>query len=168
MAFLVEDGTGIEFANATATVEFVDDYHSDRGNTTWTGTTGEKQAAIIRATDFLERRWGPYLKGQREFPEIEGLSFPRIDMYDRNGYAITGVPTKWQQACAEYALREIAGTDLLPDISTDTITSETKKVGPIEVSTSYSVGGVEEIPEYPEADLLVYDFVFPQTGRSYR
>lgn len=168
MAFLVEDGTGVEFANATTTVEFCDAYHSDRGNATWTGTTAAKQNAIVRATDFMERRWGPFLKGQREFWDIDGLSFPRTFLYDRDGRLVEDVPIKWQQACAEYALRELVGTTLLPDVSTDTVTSETKKVGPIEIATSFSTGGTEEIPEYPQADFLVTDYVWPQGGRSYR
>ena len=50
-----EDGTGLANANAYVSVEFADEYFSARGNQTWAGLgSADKEAAIIKATDYLE------------------------------------------------------------------------------------------------------------------
>ena len=52
---IVEDGTGLANANAYVSVEFADEYFSARGNQTWVGLgSADKEAAIIKATDYLE------------------------------------------------------------------------------------------------------------------
>lgn len=168
MAFTVEDGTGVENANAITTVEFCDDYHADRGNTDWTGSAAAKQVAIVKATDYMERAFGQRTKGTREFWDIDGLLWPRVDVYDRDGRYIEDVPVKWQMACAEYALRVMQGVDLLPDVINDSITAESKKVGPIEVSTSYGAGGEPDAPEFPEVEAIIADFLFVRSGRAHR
>jgi len=169
MAFTVEDGTGLDDANAYALVAFVDSYHSDRGNSDWTGTTPEKETAIVRATDYIERRWGAYFKGSAEFPGVQALSFPRINLYDRDGVAVEGVPTKLQQAVAEYALRALTASLLSDPTTDDNITTLRERVGPIETETRYSENLVGyELPEYPAADALLYDYIIARGGRSYR
>lgn len=71
MAFLLEDGTGVQGANALAPVAFVDAYLSERGRSTENGwnaaSTGSKQSAIIAATDYIGARWESVLRGLREF-----------------------------------------------------------------------------------------------------
>jgi hypothetical protein len=171
MAFTIEDGTGIEDANAYATVAFVDTYFSDRGNTSWTGTNSEKEYAIIEATDYIERRWGPLFKGNKEFTSdpLQALSFPRLNLYDRDGLLVEGIPTKLKQATAEYALRALAGTLYADPSSTDKVTLTRKKIGPIEVETRYNENLVgAETPDYPMADALLIDYVASTGGRSYR
>lgn len=170
MSFLVEDGTGVESANSYEEVDYADDYHTERGNTDWSGTNDEKETYLIRGTDYIERRWGPELRGIREFPEIDGLSFPRLYLYNRDGYLITGIPTKLKQALAEYAL--IAKTDgaLLPTPTVDdSLTREKKKVGPIETEKEWSeFSATGTFPEYPIADALMAEFVGARGGRSHR
>lgn len=176
MTFTVQEGEdGIADANAAAALAFVDAYHDDRGNTSWTGTTTEKQQAIIRATDYLERVWAPFLLGLLADTDIErNVSFPRIGLYDRNGVYQTETPSKWQQACAEYALRALllAGDGLFPDpTDDDALIRERKKVGPIETEREWSAFGDEStIPSYPLADALIQEFLgaAPGAGRSHR
>jgi len=171
MAFEVEDGTGIEDANAYAEVAFVDSYHADRGNTAWTGSTSAKQIAIIRATDYIERRWGPMFKGNKEFTgdPLQALEFPRINLYDSDGLQVIGVPVKLQQAVAEYALRALS-MDLYADpTDADAVTLTRVKIGPIERETRYNENLVGfDIPEYPMADALLADYIKASGGRSHR
>ena len=54
MALIVEDGSGLSGANSYASTAQADTYASDRGLTAWTGDTATKEAALIRATDYLE------------------------------------------------------------------------------------------------------------------
>jgi hypothetical protein len=64
MTMIVEDGSGIVNANALATEVFVDTYFNDRGIATWTGTTTVKENAIIKATDYLNKRFSTRFRGQ--------------------------------------------------------------------------------------------------------
>jgi hypothetical protein len=177
MAFTEQEGTdGVADANAATTVAFVDDYHEDRGNTAWTGTSAAKEQAIIRATDYLERVWAPYLNGFLVDTDVERfVSFPRTSLYDRNWVLQEEVPTKWQQATAEYALRALtAGPEdgLYPDATDDdALTRERKKVGPIETEREWSeFVDTGDMPSYPLADALVQEFLSggPGVGRSHR
>ena len=77
MAFIVEDGTNVENANAYVTVEFADSYFEDKGNSFWgTLTTEQKQQRIVVATQYIDSRWYGQFKGNM-FYEKQSLEFPR-------------------------------------------------------------------------------------------
>ena len=109
MAFVAEDGTGLEDANSLCDVAFADAYFADRVVTAWTGADAVKQGALIRATDYVEGRWALKFKGSEQFPEVQGLSFPRLEI----GWD-DAVPVGIKRAVAEYALRALANP-LAPD-----------------------------------------------------
>lgn len=173
MAFTVEDGTGVENANAYITVAFADDYFTDRGVTAWTGTDAVKQAAIIKATDYIETRWGDRLKGQPEFLDPrQPLGFPRLNLYDRAGQLVEGIPTNLKKATAEYALRALSN-ELLPDPTTEAngavVAGVRQKVGPIETETTYQATmGVRLLKPYPAADRLLSEYVQGGGARAVR
>ncbi|MBW7852211.1 MAG: hypothetical protein H3C38_17085 [Rhodospirillales bacterium] len=134
MTLIVEDGSGRADANAYVTISYADDYHALRDNAAWEAATeAAREAAIIRATDHLDRvhryRGEPLSAGQ-------ALAWPRTGVEDRTGRAVTGVPAGIRRACAELALRALA-EDLDPDLPHGgRVKSET--VGPI--STTYFDG----------------------------
>ena len=185
MSFTVEDGTGLSSANAYAAVAFVDDYHADRGNTKWTGTTAVKQSAIIRATDYVDKRFRTMFRGTRASAG-QALEWPRVNAANDNGFWIQGIPTTLKKAIAEYALRALLYNVLIPDAklpspqqsmvagatsqsttSTGVIVSEEKSIGPITKKVTYAkqsdvnsaspMGDVSGLllPAYPEADLIL-------------
>lgn len=172
MAFTVEDGTGLIDANAYVDVAYTDSYFLDRGNAVWAAaTTEEKETAIIKATDYIEIRWGSLFLGRAEFPETpQALSFPRVNLHDRNGYWVSGIPSNLKKATAEYALRALTDA-LLPDTVTEDngliVASKTEKVGPIEERTSYQIGVPRILRSYPTADRLLREYV-TVSGRNYR
>ena len=84
MALIIEDGSGVSNANSYASVGTVDAYHTSRGNATWTGDTTPKEAAILRAMDYIE---GMPWKGQRAI-YTSTLEWPRLNDLDRSGYPI--------------------------------------------------------------------------------
>lgn len=155
MAFVVEDGTGKPDANSYASVEFADTYFSERGVTAWTGTVDQKQTYLIRATDYIDGRFANNFKGQRLYtqdPE-QALQFPRD--------SFTGMPVPLLKATCEYALRAIS-SNLAPDPTYDPsglqVESSKRKVGPIEVETTFAAGTGnvrETLRSYPAADMLI-------------
>lgn len=292
MTFTVEDGTGVSGANAYTTVAEYKNFHTERGTQSVLDadfTDPEIQQAIVRATDFIEQRWGLRFLGQRQFRDIsaaratltlvgqptdtetvtigsvvyvfnavlggansvligasteasiqnlfnaiaaipteagvthgvgtvvhplvkadEGvgdtliaeallkgtagngvvstttvtgatwssatllgggdvriaqpLSFPRLNLLDREGLTIHGIPDKLKFATAEYAVRALTAA-LMPDPTIDasgrTVVAKREKVGPIEVENRFEEGGAlsQLIRPYPAADRLLSEYV---------
>lgn len=160
MAFTVETGSGVVGANAYIDVAYADSYHADRNNKLWVGTDAVKQAAIVRATDYLETRWGDKFLGLPQYPDTpQGLAWPRLGVFDGYGRTVTGIPDNLKRAVAEYAVRALSA-DLSPDPVYDetgrTVTSKREKVGPIETEVAYNFNGTFAITRsYPQADRLL-------------
>lgn len=76
MTFIVESGSGTPGANAYAPVAFVTAYLTDRGRSTENGwaasTTQQKQESIVKATDYIEQRWGPRFGGYKANTAVAG------------------------------------------------------------------------------------------------
>lgn len=168
MAFLVEDGTGLASATSGASVTEADAYFTDRAVTAWTGTTGVKQAALIRATDYIELRFALYFKGTMQFPLTpQALSFPRLD---ENGIT-TGIPVAYKRAVFEYAVRALSSV-LAPDPTVSasglSLTSELHTIGPITDSFTYAKAGAGSAPSlfkpYPAADRLLTPLLRGSSG----
>jgi DnaT-like ssDNA binding protein len=179
MAFVVETGSGVEGANAYVDVAFADTYHSDRNHTNWTGSTTLKQAAIIRASEYVDKRFGRKFRGARQ-AERQGLEWPRLDAFDDDDYALNGInliPQQLKKAVAEYALRALRKGELAPDpvspvpkmdnsdpaqgTTSQTVNSGivlSEKVGPIE--TEYAdPRESQESTRFPMGFLVDDDFI---------
>lgn len=129
--FIPEDGTGKPDANSLCSLEDARDYHAYRNNLTWaTATLGEKKAALIKATDYMQQVYRLKWSGTRT-TGTQALDWPRAfvlrDDYQYqglNGSTIIGgnfyfpsneVPLEVKNACAELALKSFTG-DLSPDL----------------------------------------------------
>lgn len=162
MTFTVEDGTGITNANSLCAVNFADSYFTDRAIAGWTGTNDAKQSALIRATDYIETRFGPRFKGSKA-DEDQALSWPRVEVC-----ADDTVPVAVRKATAEYALRALTAV-LLPDPVYDDsgrlVASKSEKVGPISETVTYITGtGVVIFRAYPAADALLKPWLKSSSG----
>jgi hypothetical protein len=165
MAFVVEDGTGVAGANSYLSVLEADSYHADRGNTGWSGNDQVKQQALVRATDYVEGRFGSRFSGQPKatlhFP-TEGAPYPEE------------VPAGLKAAVAEYALRGLTKS-LAPDPVVDGsgyIRVQTmEKIGPLErefeVHNLQGAAGFQPFQPFPLADMHLRGLL-RSSGRVYR
>ena len=197
MAFTTEDGTGVEGANSYITTAFADTYHSDRQNTIWAAaSTADKEGALIRASEYIDKRFARKFKGYRE-KRLQGLEWPRLDALDGDLYLFEGIPSQLQKATAEYALRALSLKTLAPDPglgfnTRDTTGSGTTesaknasgimtKVGPVEKEVRYGSSSSQndysrlsgsslvsgyQIPSYPEADLWIEELIESSSSRE--
>lgn len=190
MAFTLEDGSGVSGSNAYISVAAVDTHHTDRGNTAWNDfTTPDKQTAIIRASDYIDQRFGVRFVGLRK-TKNQGNEWPRLDAFDQDGYLLSGpdaLPRQLLKAAAEYALRAALYQTLAPDApfpvpkqdmtdslairpdqeETGQITRSREKVGPLEEekwfeTTSQTLGKNLAAGATGVKSSLVNDFFIPE------
>lgn len=163
MAFVAENGTGLANANSLTTREEADTYHADRGNTSWAAaSTGNRELALIKATDYVEQRFQLRFIGRRVV-EDQSLSFPRKELVDRQGrlFAEDVVPRGVKYAVFEYALRALTAPLLSdPSATGGAIKRKLERVGSLEEETEYVDGASASIlPKYPTADLMLAPFL---------
>lgn len=159
MTFKAEDGTGLPDANSYVTVAEADQYFLDRAVTTWVGTQTEKEAALIKATDYIDGRFGARFVGIKK-TEVQALEWPRLET------VASGIPIKLKYACMEYAIRALT-KPLAPDLAVDgsglSVVATKKKVGPIETEFAVAQSGLGATPmlfkPYPAADMLLRGMV---------
>lgn len=168
MSMIVEDGTGLANANSYGTTADYKQYWKDRG-TTLTQAGGVLETQLVRATDYIELVFAHRLKGEKEFPETQALSFPRTGIKDRDGVEFSGVPEAIKRATFEYAKRIYDSSTLLPDPSVDSsgvkILSKKEKVGPISEETTFSeTSPILTRKPYPSADRYMIPFVTSTRG----
>lgn len=76
MTLVVETGSGTPGANGYTSVAFVDAYLSDRARSEeneWNIQSVDRRGqAIVAATDYIDRRWGPQFMGVRARSVIDG------------------------------------------------------------------------------------------------
>lgn len=156
MTLIVEDGSGVDGAEAYADVVFADKYLSDRGFSSWASlATLDKERGLRLATDYIELRFSSRFRGQRSNEE-QALSFPRD--------AAKVVPLGLQRACVEYAVRALQApliADPLVDTSGLVVKSTSEKLGPMEEKVEYATTARDLFKPYPAADLLLKSLLRP-------
>lgn len=164
MAFVVEDGSGLPDSTAYISVAAFQSYHTDRGNDFSLYSVAQIQQAIIRATDYIDRRNRGKFVGIRTL-ETQAREWPRVDAYYFDGRVAIGIVSEIREATAEYALRGL-GESLAPDPVYDernqVVTGVDVVVGPLRESIQYaSSGAVQPVlfRDYPEVDALFAELV---------
>jgi hypothetical protein len=146
MAFIVETSTGYNYtpgANSYASDTEATAYFSERGNPEWTGSATVKQAALIRATAYIDARYGELFKG-RKVNALQPLAWPRLDAFDpdvygntayQRGYPFIGIPLRLKVAVYEAAVIALGG-DLMPPGLQGTVKSHSEGA----ISDTYAGG----------------------------
>lgn len=156
MALIVENGQGLADAESLCSVPYADAYHDARGNTIWGGlSTTEKEQALRRGTDYIERTYGMRFCGYR-VKTTQALSWPRYEARRKDGarceyWPSDAVPNPLAQTCAEMAFKAGQG-ELDRDIDR-IIKSEV--VGPITTVFLDSDG----IIRYRQTDKMMAQFI---------
>ena len=164
-AFVVEDGTGLGNATSYVDTSFADDYLG----ADWAPDINTKQESLIAATEYVDTRWGGYLKGM-PLLSTQPLEFPRINLVNRYNDKIIGIPTDIKKAVCQYA-KLYAGGHLYSDPTKqlDKIKSKSTTIGPITTSITYVDGKVEDNTgwlAFPLADNLLRQYLAPVTSRA--
>lgn len=94
-----------------------------------------QRQAIVRATDYVETRYGERFHGEKGSAE-QGLFFPAEGIYDENG-EVEGVPVILKRAIAELAL-SARSESLDPTSSSGAVISESRSAGGISRSVTYA------------------------------
>lgn len=143
-------------ANSYVTLDFVNQYHTDRGNIDWAGTDEAKTHAIIKATDYLDRHFE--FKGEKSTSE-QALKFPR-DLFG------DVIPIEIQKAVATYSLFALRGE--LYDTTRTTVSGEIRKqkskvkAGEVEEETETEFVGAGEITQIQSSQFDSIHFLIKQ------
>lgn len=134
---------------------------------------GTAANAIVTTETLTNGSWSTAtLVGGADVAAPQPLSFPRLRLFDREGFKVLGIPERLRQATAEYAVRAALST-LMPDPTIDatgrSVHRVKEKVGPIETDTTYEEGGAisQLLRPYPAADRLLSEYV-TSSGRVVR
>lgn len=164
MTLIVEDGTGLNNAESYISVDFFKTYHKDRG-TVFDLSTGEIEAKLRLATEFIDLRWGRAFPGN-PLNEDQALCIP-TDYFD------PPIPVALKRACAEIAKFSTEG-DLFINQSNASagIRKTREEVGPIRTETVYfqpgDGGSLKAYPLIRKAEDLMKTITFGAGNRVYR
>lgn len=132
MAFDSTQGSTTQ--NSYVTIAEADDYIVDRGGCSdW--ETSNKQAALIKATDYIERNYSHRWNTGEKANSTQRLSWPRNNAYYPDEYGATyiaGVPREVKEAVYEMAIEVVQATNnnVLPKIERET---KSEQVGSLKV-----------------------------------
>lgn len=124
------------------------------------GTVGNSIATLTTVTGAT---WtNTTLTGGTEVGRPQPLQFPRVVLYDPDGFLVVGMPDKLLQSTSEYAVRAAAAVlQPDPDVTTGLQLIETdEKVDVLQEKKKYSDGGRVQISiPYPAADGLLTEYL---------
>lgn len=138
MTITVETGAGLSNAVSYVSTADADAYWAAEADVTWSGyPTAEREAALVRATREIDRLYSTRFIGIRT-SLTQALAWPRSSATTSDGLEIVAsVPIQVKTAVIELARSAAAGDLRLVSDPAD-VSSETIKVGPIEISTDYA------------------------------
>lgn len=144
--------TALGEGNSLAALAFANAYFTERAVAGWVGTDPVKEAALIRATDYIDTRFSA--------------------RYTDDLLAMEEIPVKLARACCEYALRALTvmlAPDPVVDDSGATVVTVKSKLGPLEEAFQVLGSGTpQQLRAYPAADMLIAPFLKAVQGRVIR
>ncbi len=154
-----DDGTTAN-ANAYISLAEFQSYCADHGlNLDDYDETEHQSPSILVATAYIDT----FAWNGRILYELQTTEFPRECLYDRSGRLVEGIFPKLKSACCEYAYQALLNggrLELTPQVGPNGLIalSETKKLGPLEKTTSYMASAAMGNRSYPNADKLLAEF----------
>lgn len=145
MPLVVEDGSVVDGAESYVSVIDAAAYAESRGLAFQPSPEASAEAALRRATTWLDATYRSRFTGRRRNGRAQSLEWPRIDAEDAEGNAISDeeVPVEIVHACCEAAVRELANPGALsPDVTLGRVMKSASVDGAVSVEFM-AVGGVE-------------------------
>lgn len=170
---------GASDADSYASLADANAYFTARGVTAWTGTDDAKEAALRRATTYLDNQYRGRWVGVR-YVETQALAWPRVDgsggaegratcpLYDVDGFVIAydAIPMQIKNATIEAALLIVGGSSLEPVLEHGgQIKSVGKSVGPLRKDIVYQ-DGASPVDRYVVIEGLLRGLVKSTPGAS--
>ena len=160
MAFTVQNDAGsVADANAYITLAEFNAYCTDRAMAIEDYDDDQRRAAIIVATAYIDNDpWNGEL-----LTDEQTTQFPRACLYDRADRLAEGIFRQLKSGCSEYAFQALLNggrLELTPTFGANGLiaVSESKKIGPLEKTTSYMASSQTTRKPYPAADKLLAEF----------
>jgi hypothetical protein len=96
-------------ADFYGTLAAANTYHTDRGNTTWTGADEDLNIALLRGSEYVDQGYRTQFPGEKTGLRAQVREWPRTGATDTEGNAIgvDEVPVAILYATYEAALREL-------------------------------------------------------------
>lgn len=168
VTLIVEDGSCVANANSYVSLDFANEYMRNTGKTEWASKTeDEKKSFLINATKYIDRTYSKIgWKGQKKYHRRQSLCFPRVELFDKDGDEVLGIPKELMEAVCEAGY--IAISTSLFDVKDASGTVKRQKVDVLEVeyySEADSNGGY--ISRFTILDSLLSDF-YKKKGDSRR
>lgn len=142
---IVEDGSGLATAESYVSVSDAVAYAAARGLAFPASPTDKAEAALRRATAYIDNTYRTRFPGQRKMFRKQGLEWPRVGVVDMNGFAVMSdeIPVEVIRATCEAAVRELATPGSLnPDVTPGKVKKRVRVEGAVEVEYAVGAGGV--------------------------
>lgn len=139
---IVEDGTGKEDSNSYVSLTFANLYWDRHGYDVSSYTDEQKEAALIRATQYLSESfaWQGYRVYGRNDVKFQAQAWPRDGVTDREGILVENdvVPREVQWATCEVGFFELGNPHGLKPTYEEYGQVRKEKAGPVEIT--YELG----------------------------
>ena len=133
VSLIVEDGSCVPSANSYVSLEYADEYMRNTGKTSWASLDSDvRKAYLINATRYIDRIYSQKgWKGQKKYHRRQALCFPRVELFDKDGDEVLGIPEELKQAVCEAGF--IATTTTLFTVSSASGEVKKKKAETLEI-----------------------------------
>lgn len=178
ITFIVEDGTCVSSANTYVSLDYANQYMTNKGREDWLALTDEqKKVSLIKGTQYVDSlyTWKGIAKA-----EYQELAFPRANPRERDGYIrdddkrpVIGIPRCLKEAVCEAAFYGYqADAELFTVYQSETGNVKRDKSvisGAVEKEVEFfnsKDSVVEYISKYAALDNLLRGLYRPKTDRS--
>lgn len=130
---IVEDGSCVPNANCYVSLDYADEYMKNTGRTSWAALSdNDKKSYLINATNYIDRTYSKLgWKGYKKYRRQQALCFPRVELYDKDGYEVEDIPEELKKAVCEAGF--IATSSTLFTVKDASGTVKRQKVDVLEV-----------------------------------
>lgn len=138
-------------------------YHTQRANEAWTGEDAALEAALLRASAWLDGAYGTRFPGYKTGGRAQEREWPRTEAEDASGEEIEDdeIPREVKYSTFEAALRELASPGSLAPDYTLAGAVKSERVGSIAVEYRDALNADSFRPTLP----LIDDILAPLIGK---